>query len=272
MVYRFDENGINYKTKLKEIIDINSLKKSEEGRKVRSSLYASDYGQCMRKIFFAFFPEEYGVEEIQPRTARIFQNGNSVHARLDEYLKMDLEIGFIDEVDVPRDDLDVHGRCDGICMVDCQGIVVEFKSINKDIVTELKEEHIGQISWYMHMWMLRRKDLKAELGYGEFDVITKLPEGLSPVDRWLLSSQGDIAGEIIYESKINNETYHFPVDYDASRVDKVKLWFSQVKWHVENKIAPEVKYKSGFFPCRWGSGVSMGKCPFYSVCWGKAPK
>lgn len=262
-------NVVGFQTGLRKALENGSVKMAAERKKVRSSLYASDYGQCMRKIFFSFFPDVYGVERLEPRTLRIFQNGEWMHSRLGKYLEVDGTLGFLDEVDVPRDSLDVHGRCDGLCIVNGQGVVVEFKSINKEFVEKPKDEHVGQLTWYMHMWSKRRKELKAELGYGEFDLIEYLPQDLTDAETWLLMIQGPIAGEIVYESKQNQEFFHFPVDYDESRVEKVRLWFEQMKWHIDNDAVPDIRYKKGYYPCQWGDSRlgSYGRCPFYKVCW-----
>lgn len=267
------------KTRLQVIIDDQTVSVNEEKQKVRSSMYASDYGSCMRKTFFSFFPERYPVEKFDPRVLRIFANGNDVHARLGSYLKRQVELDFHDELDVPRDELNVHGRCDGICTVDAQAVVVEFKSINKEVVEQAHEEHIGQLTWYLSMFKLLRKDLKEDFGYGEFDLVEepdlvgqvglsgRTIEGLTPVERWLIFTQGELRGELIYESKVNQQTFHFPLDYDEDRAQKVRLWFQQLNWHVKDKTAPTVFYEPNRFPCSWGYGDKQGRCPYYDVCW-----
>jgi hypothetical protein len=197
-----------------------------------------------------------------------------VHERLSDYLKS-ADIEFVDEVDVPRDYLDVHGRCDGICVIDSQAVVVEFKSINRRTVTAPKDEHVGQITWYMVMWKELRKNLKEDFGFGEFDIIyekdllgvTSLSgrtlDDLTVSERWLLFTQGEIRGELIYESKQTQQLFNFNVDFDQDRADKVRLWFIQLKWHVEHKQLPIVHYKQSSFPCSWSSG----KCQYYDYCW-----
>lgn len=263
-------------TKLKMILDHQTVAKSRENQKIRSSMYASDYGQCQRRVYFSFFPEEYPVAEFDARTLRIFANGNDVHERLGGYLKMDDSLDFHDEVNVPRDNLDVHGRCDGICVVEDQAMVVEFKSINKEVVDKAKEEHIGQLTWYLTMFKELRRQLKEDFGYKEFDVVSesdlhgitslsgRQAEELNHVEKWLMYTQGEIRGEIIYESKSLNETYHFPLDFDVSRSNKIRLWYEQLKHHVDNKIVPNVKNNPNYYPCRW----KTGQCAYWETCHG----
>jgi len=286
MVMRVDIDEFWGETKLKKIIDKQTIavqKEKEEKRNGKErSLYASDYGQCQRKVFYQFFPEKYPVPELNARVLRIFHNGDAVHERLGEYLRREKEIGFRDEIDIPRDELEVHGRCDGLCTVDGRATVVEFKSINRDVVSEPKEEHIGQTTWYMSMWRDLRKNLREDFGFGEFDEVEeddlegvesasgRFIEDLDDSEKILLFSKGEIVGEIIYESKSTNETFHFSVDWDDDRAKKVRLWFEQLDWHVKNEDVPKVKYEKGRFPCSWGrSRVKAGRCPFYDVCWGK---
>jgi hypothetical protein len=278
MVDRFVPN-VPKESKLKMYIDEQTVAASEENKKVRSSLYASDYGQCQRKVWYQFFPKEYPEEKPSPRVLRIFANGNDVHTRLGSYLKRIPELDFHDEVNVPRDELDVHGRCDGICTVDGAALVVEFKSINAKDVYEPKDEHIGQLTWYMQMFRNLKMQLLEDFGFKEGDVgeadlqgVTALSgrtlDDLDHVERWLLLSQGEIRGEIIYESKQSNETHHFPLDYDSTRAHKVRLWFEQVHYFVQKKERPDVKYDKGKYPCQWGYGAAAGKCSFYKYCWG----
>lgn len=275
MVRRFQVAGSMNHTFLKDVIDRQSVLKNQEKKKVRGSLYASDFGQCQRKVFFQFFPEKYKPDsEIDARTARIFDNGNAVHERLGDYLKREESLDFRDELDVPRDELDIHGRCDGICTVNDQAIVVEFKSINKDFVEEPNYEHVGQLTLYMGMMRKLRQDLYDDFGLSDpvdmEDLKTPSASGrildtLTPLERWLLLTQGEIKGEIIYESKPTNEVYCFPLEWSEDKFKSIHLWFEQVKWHVDNNQVPNVKNYASKYPCSYGR---HSRCPYYSICWG----
>lgn len=280
MVRRFMTAVSGADTLVKDVIDRMSVAKNLERQKVRSSLYASDYGQCPRKVFLQFFPEEFPPDSgIDGRTARVFENGNKVHERLGEYLKMAPGLEFVDEVNVPRDDLDVHGRCDGVITVDDGVVVLEFKSINKTCVDEPKEEHVGQVTWYMFQFTRLREELR-----GEFEVSEGVPDigvmsrvslkgrsfiDLTALEQRLLLSQGDVTGEVIYELKGNQQTVHFPVEYDVRSVEKVRSWFEGVKTHVEKRLVPVVKYASNRFPCAWGFGANQGRCSYFEYCHGE---
>jgi hypothetical protein len=202
--------------------------------------------------------------------------------RLGGYLKRDEAISFVDEVEVPRDELDVHGRCDGICVVEGRAVVVEFKSINKEVVDIQKEEHTGQLMWYLGMFKRLRQELKEDFGYGEFDPVDiedfageigasgRTFDDLTLVDRWLLSTDGEIRGELIYESKVNNSIFSFNVEFDEAQYAQVRGWFEQLKAFIDNHQLPPRRFNPSQFPCSWaGRGGSGGRCPYWGVCWGE---
>lgn len=261
------------KSPIGALIDVGAVQKSverqlERGERSRS-LYASDYGQCQRKVWFQFFPEVYVAEETDARTLRIFHNGDAVHERLGDYIKRS-GVVFLEEQDVPRDALQVHGRCDGMAIVHGRFCVVEFKSINAVSVADAKPEHQGQVMWYMHMWEELRVSLRAEAGIIEglsldIEAVEALSLGreLSVIEKMLLCSVGPVCGEVVYESKQTQEIFSFIYELNEELIGKVRRWFEQVAGDVARKHMPEVRYSRGSYPCRWSSGA----CPFYDVCW-----
>src|SRR3989338_2248269 len=111
---------------LKEHIDSYYQKKNVE--RDRKGFYATDAGQCPRRIYFSF--KKYPKKDIEPRILRIMHNGDFVHNRLGEALK---EQGVIKEenieVAIPENDL-IRGRVDAIVEINNEKIIVDFKSIN----------------------------------------------------------------------------------------------------------------------------------------------
>lgn len=281
MVKRFDAKE-KKDSPFKIILDEQSIEWNEERRRERGnkprSKYASDYGQCMRKIWFQFFPEQYPAEQFDARLMRIFHNGEVVHERLAEYFSKS-KVPFLEEIDVPRNELDVHGRCDGIAMLNERFYVLEFKSINARSVYKAKEEHEGQLTWYMYMWELLRQDLHEEFGlHPEMAYEEEKLKGLQGhkrtfddlkiVEKMLLLSAGPVTGEIIYESKQNQELYHFPLELSQGRVKKVTKWYEQLQWYIDTKRMPSVKYDKNKYPCQWGRGSSKGRCAYWEICHG----
>jgi len=282
MVERFSARPERPESKFKIIIDEQSLawnkeRQLERGDKKRT-LYASDYGQCMRKIFFSHFPDEFDQGEFDPRTLRIFHNGEDVHRRLQDYLTK-ANIAFLEEVDVPRDELNVHGRCDGLAMMHNKFHVLEFKSINSDYVQGPKDEHEGQISWYMHMFELMRQDLREEFSMPDGmsltqeqlkDTVSSLRrkfDELTVVEKMLLLSESEVQGELIYEAKGTQQIFAFPVQLDAGRFEKIRNWFKEMQQFVDKKERPEVRYDKRKYPCQWKNG----SCQFFKECYGEDP-
>lgn len=265
----------------KIILDEQSVAWNEERQRERvaagkteRSLYASDVFQCSRKVWFQFFPDRYPTEGFDPRVLRIFHNGESVHERLSEYFAKS-DVVFLEEEDVPRDVLGVHGRCDGVALLQGRFFVLEFKSINRRTVYQAKEEHVGQLMWYMYMWECERVRLREEFGvpegmsYGEEDLCVMSGDergwsDLSMVERMLLLSEGEVRGEVIYESKQTQSLFHFPFELDMVLVEKVKKWFEDVQYHVDMERMPHVRYDKNKFPCRWRGG----QCAYWEVCHG----
>lgn len=280
MVRRIDaRNGNGYDSPFKEIIDEQSIEWNlervrERGNKPRAK-YASDYGQCMLKTWHEFFPNQFEKADFDARTIRIFHNGEDVHTRLASYFHKAANVVFLEEVDVPRDHLDVHGRCDGIALKNDIFWVLEFKSINRISLTSAKEEHEGQLTWYMHMWDLLRTDLHEEfnllpeLAYTEDQLqdavsVRGRPFKDLPLQEKMLLLSAKIKGEVIYECKPNQAIFHFPLELEQTRVAKVRNWFETLQWHIDTKRPPTVKYDKNKFPCSWRGGA----CAYWDVCHG----
>jgi hypothetical protein len=265
-----------YSSVIKDIIEQKSKDVNAAKKKIRTALYASDIYQCQRKVFYQFFPDVFNTEDIDGRTARIFANGEDVHVRLSSYLKSEERIEFEDEVNIPRDNLDVHGRCDGIALIKNLFFVVEFKSINKIKVTQSKEEHQGQLQWYLGMWEMCRLELRNEFGIEDGELVYdplvlhsdktgRTGKDLSSVECKLLRATGPVVGEIIYECKPNQNIDPFLIECDSDKFQEIKKWFTEVKNAVDSGIRPEVKYDKMKFPCNW----YVSKCSYWDYCHGE---
>jgi CRISPR/Cas system-associated exonuclease Cas4 (RecB family) len=282
-VQRIDAITGRAESPFKVLLDEQSLqfdvrRREERGEKPRT-LYASDYGQCMLKVWRQFFPQDFPGAAYDPRTIRVFHNGEVVHERLQGYLEKS-GIVFLAEVDVPRDALDVHGRCDGIAMMHDIFHVLEFKSINTAVVDAPKDEHIGQLMWYMEMWEGLRREIRDEFRIAPDTVVLQEDARalvsdtgrtfaeLTMPEKMLLVSIGEVRGEIIYESKMNQGIYTFPVSLDPGMVRKVRGWFTEVARCVQERTPPVVRYARTKYPCSFGSG----KCPYYGVCYPAPPR
>ena len=89
--------------------------------------------------------------EFEPRILRIFDNGHSVHRRLQTYLK---EAGILVQAEVPvkNDEYEILGHTDGIIEIAGERGILEIKSMNSsNFYTgyEPKPEHLIQVNVYM---------------------------------------------------------------------------------------------------------------------------
>lgn len=122
----------------------------------------SQLGKCLRALYYSRTgAQRDGVPE--PRSQRIFDNGDGVHDRLQGYL---LEAGvlLLDEIPVHDDEHNIHGHTDGLGWLtkDVEAGVLEIKSINSRGFAELtkpKPEHVTQGLSYLSTLERHRAEL-----------------------------------------------------------------------------------------------------------------
>lgn len=143
--------------------------KRREQKPYDNILYASELGQCKRKIFYKYKQPKDVPEE----ALSVFEMGNLTHEKLEEILKgVNKEELGIDkiytEIDYPiiifdGEPVRIGGRLDGLLILkDGSKIVVEFKSIGSSkwkkagetidsfsMLSEPKPEHVIQSHLYM---------------------------------------------------------------------------------------------------------------------------
>lgn len=122
----------------------------------------SQAGGCMRANFYA----RTGVQpdgSIDPRARRIFNNGDHVHIRLQEYLEKCGKL-LMDEVPLINEEYNIQGHTDGFLKLNAFDVgILEIKSINDNGFTQLKdakEEHKKQAMVYVYCAECRRLYLK----------------------------------------------------------------------------------------------------------------
>ena len=188
---------------LKEHIDSYYKKRNVE--KDRKGFYATDSGQCPRRIYFSF--KKYPKLEVEPRILRVFHNGDFVHTRLGGAL---VEEGVIKsekdiEVPIPENDL-IRGRADAIVEINGEKVVVDFKSVNgvKFRTLEAPEiEHVKQVMIYMHFFNIKK-------------------------------------GLLVYECKNTQDIKEFEIKYDENLVKEILEFFRVLRYQIENNQIPDV--------------------------------
>ena len=250
--------------------------------------------QCSRAIYFSRKGIERDADAIDPRTQRIFDNGTSVHERLQEYM---LEEGILlmDEVPVYDNELQTQGHTDGILQLSKFEVgVLEIKSINTNGFSKLvdaKDEHKTQAQIYM-MCLERerqkikkkcptRKDLRNYLKSKEFyDFYASMYQHLKGGNnftreekiefkvmqhkracRILWKASRPVSKMIfLYEDKNTQELKEFIVRWDDKRVAEIE---SKLR-HVNECLAKEE------LPAREGTSKSCTTCRwcnFKGECW-----
>ena len=180
-----------------------------EQSKQRDYFYASELGDCQRKIFFKVTGVE--CEAMEPRMYRLFQQGDQVHMRLMSVL-YSLGVVTASEVKIPEIEL-FRGRADGILCIDGENYVLEMKSINSFGFQKLgvmpKPEHMKQIQLYMHYF--------------------NIPKGI-----------------ILMENKGNQELKEFVITKNVDIIQNLIKQFTELKELIKQGKVPPIPDKSSW--------------------------
>lgn len=188
---------------LKEHIDSYYKKKNVE--RDRKGFYATDAGQCPRRIYFSF--KKYPKKETEPRILRIMHNGDFVHTRLGEALSKEGVIKDLKDIEVviPENDL-IRGRADAIVEIENEKVVVDFKSVNGTKFRMLEkpdEDHIKQVMLYLHFFKIKK-------------------------------------GLIVYECKNTQGIKEFGIEYSENMAKELLEFFRILKYQIENNQIPDI--------------------------------
>lgn len=123
----------------------------------------SQAGGCMRANYY--MRKQYDKDNTTtPRTMRIFNNGDHVHIRLQQYL-LDMYLLIMDEVPLINDKYNIQGHTDGFLDFGDEVAILEIKSINDHQFSQLvdaKPEHKRQGLVYLFCAEERRKYLRSQ--------------------------------------------------------------------------------------------------------------
>ena len=165
---------------LKDLFDLNKSKQSIVLNKLDTYLLSlnnedndravnvnspSQIFKCKRSNYYTRKKEKKDTINVNARTRRIFDNGHSVHNRLQKYLK-NAGILLLDEVPVVNEEYNVQGHTDGVLLIDDKSRelgILEIKSCNSGTFKELIkpiEEHELQALLYMYCLEQRRVFLR----------------------------------------------------------------------------------------------------------------
>lgn len=116
------------------------------------------------KALYDHYMGRDGERELDPRTLRIFDNGSTVHERIQGYLK---DAGLLVQAEVPvkNEQYEIFGHADGIVRLNGVEGVLELKSINAfgfHNLYEPKADHVVQVNTYMFCLAMPRAVLVYE--------------------------------------------------------------------------------------------------------------
>ena len=276
-------NTIKKETSLSKVIDVYLTKKPRSDDDRAQNVNApSQAGGCPRASYYSRIKAEKDSNLSDPRSIRIFNNGDHVHSRLQQYL---LEEGtlLMDEVPLRHEEYNIQGHTDGLGKIKGSEelFVLELKSINDKGFTSLKgakPEHISQGFTYLFCLEERRKFLRnkyktVEAFEKDKKALVSYYKSLYPhtkdgrkhtkeeklafkvkchlkADLLLLNSSTPIKKVIfLYENKNDQELKEYAVNMDSEVMDNLLSGFKYINDCVYEKIVPkrpEGCTKSGF--------------------------
>lgn len=261
------------------LLSLNA-KDSDRARNVNSP---SQAGVCQRANYYARMGYQ-NDGSIEPRTRRIFNNGDGVHDRLQTYLEK-AGVCLMREVPVLYDELTIQGHTDGIVRLSKEEIgILEIKSINSNGFTNLKEpkpEHRLQAMIYLFCCEERRKYLRstyptleefkkskvARINYYKRHYLhltdgskytraekikMQVKLGLQ-ADELLWNTVRPITKVIfLYENKDNQDLKEYAVVRDDEVLDYILNRYAELNEYIEKKQLPEREGTSkSCATCRW---------------------
>lgn len=259
-----------------------SLNASDNDR-ARNVNSPSQAGVCQRANYYA----RMGYKQdgtIEPRTRRIFNNGDGVHDRLQGYLEQ-AGVCLMREVPVICDPYTIQGHTDGIVRISKDEIgILEIKSINSNGFSNLKEpkpEHKLQAMVYLYCCEERRKYLRdtykteedfKKSRFSRIQYYTKhyqhfkdgskytrkekirmqVKLGLQ-ADELLWSTPRPITKVVfLYENKDNQDLKEYTVVRDKEVLDYILNRYSELNDYISKQQIPEREGTSkSCTTCRW---------------------
>lgn len=243
----------------------------------------SQAGVCQRANYYARMGYQ-SDGSIEPRTRRIFNNGDGVHERLQTYLE-NCGVCLMREVPVLCDPYKIQGHTDGLVRISKEELgILEIKSINSNGYSNLKgpkEEHKLQAMVYLYCCEERRKDLRSKYEteeefrkskitrtlyytkhYQHFKDGSKYTRkqkiqmqvklGLQADDLLWRTPRPITKVVFLYENKDNQDLKEYTVVRDNDTLDFILSRYEDLNKAIENQCIPEREGTSkSCTTCRW---------------------
>jgi hypothetical protein len=205
-------------------------KEKANSDRAKGCIHPSQIHVCMRCQVYDIIGapmDTAGGAAINPKLARIFGNGHSMHDRFQKYF---IQMGITDEkgveVKLRSAELNVTGSADGVIQLNGTPYVLELKSMNDIQFSQLKKpkpEHVRQVHLYMEI-------LK--------------------IDRAI----------ILYENKNNQECKEFLEMRDQKIVDELKARCRAINKALATKTLPEREM------CKAPTDPGAKYCQYTKLC------
>jgi hypothetical protein len=254
----------------------------------------SQCGGCLRSRYYSRTGERPDTLVTEPRTQRIFDNGDHVHLRLQEYLH-NANILRIPELTVFNEEYEIFGHTDGLITLGTEAHelgVLEIKSINSNGFSQLysaKPEHEKQALVYLYCLEKRRLYLRSNKNlpykvyrasveqlfqhlrdgkhYSRDEKIKHSADNMIAADDMLRECENPLVSAVLlYECKDTQELKEFVVSASTLRgaqiIDSLLHEFAGLNYAVHNKVTPNrpadgVSKSCNF--CRW--------CNYRMICY-----
>lgn len=244
---------------------------------------------CSRANYY----QRQGIQRdvIEPRVRRIFDNGHSVHERIQKYLT-DMGVLLMDEVPLHNEDYEIQGHTDGIITLNGNPKIVsilEIKSINDRQFSALREpitEHRAQAQVYIfcaesHRKMLKEKYPNLKSFNGSFlkraKDYAKLYSHLTSGNRY--RKEEKIKHKVSQHLRMDKILYNLvkPIDsavvlYESKNTQDMKEYKIQVDEELMKEILDKfevnnVHWAAQELPCRECKNKSEGRwCGYVQHC------
>lgn len=178
--------------------------------------HPSSLSRCPKILYDSYLKESHVGTEDDARKARIFENGHSVHKRLQKNFR-DSSLLIDEDVPIHDDKYEICGEIDGLLSFWGELIVLDIKSVNSRKFRSMykpEDSHIIQVNVYMYCLGIKY-------------------------------------GFLFYECKDDQQVHEYFLEYNPEVLLPVFKKIKFVQKCIQEETSPECKYDDKKFECRY---------------------